>query len=97
MGKQKTVKAEIDKINYLRQHGHSLPEISQMTNVSRTTVYRYIKDVKILPEYISEWVGKRGGSIKRKQVKEKFALEEGIKFVRELSDKDKLLILCALY
>lgn len=90
-------KDKINQIKKLRQHGYSLPEISKITHISKTTVFRYIKDVKILPKYISEWAGKRGGSRKRKLLKENFAFEQGIKFVGDLSYRDKLLILCALY
>lgn len=97
MAKQKTSRTEIERIVYLRQRGFSLPEIKRMTGKAQTTIFRYIKDVKILPEYISEWAGKRGGSIKRKRIKEELAFEEGIKFVGELSDREKLLFLCALY
>lgn len=97
MAKQKTSRTEIERIVYLRQRGFSLSEIKRMTGKAQTTIFRYIKDVKILPEYISEWAGKRGGSIKRKRIKEKLAFEEGIKFVGKLSDREKLLFLCALY
>lgn len=97
MGKKKTGKGQIKKIINLRQRGYSLPEISRVVRIPKTTVYRYIKDIKILPRYLSEWAGKRGGSIKRKRIKEKLAFLEGIKFVGELSKREKILFLCALY
>lgn len=97
MGKQKTSAEEIEKIVYLRRRGYSLPEIKNITGKAQTTIFRYIKDVKILPEYISEWAGKRGGSRKRKNLKVKKALEEGINYVNILSDREKLFIFCALY
>lgn len=87
----------IEKIKLLRNRGHSLPEISKELSVSRTSVLRYINGVKILPEYLSEWTLKRGGSHKRKLYKNQRALEEGENLIGKLTDKEKLLILCSLY
>lgn len=87
----------IQKIKLLRSHGYSLPEISKEVGVSRTSVLRYIKNVQILPQYLSEWAGKRGGSRKIKLLKLKRALSKGESVVGRLTDKEKLLILCSLY
>ncbi len=88
---------KIAEIRQLRSRGYSLPEISNQVSVSRTSALRYIKDVQILPEYLSEWAGKRGGSRKRKLLKHQRALEEGEQLVNELTEKEKLLILSSLY
>lgn len=88
---------KIEKIRFLRSQGRSLPEISNEVKVSRTSVLRYIKNVQILPEYLSEWAGKRGGSRKIRLRKEAQALEEGKKFIDRLSKREKMLFLCALY
>lgn len=87
----------IDKIKFLRSQGYSVPEISKEVDASKTSVLRYTKGVEILPEYLSEWVGKRGGSRKRRLKKEAEAFEEGKKFVQTLSNREKLLFLSALY
>lgn len=87
----------VKRIKFLRSHGYSVPEISKETNVSKTTVLRYVKEVQILPEYLSEWAGKRGGSRKIRLKKEARALEEGKSAVGELTHKEKLLFLSALY
>jgi len=87
----------IEKIKSLRSKGHSLPEISKEVNVSRTSVLRYIRGVKILPEYLPQWIIKRGGSHKRKLLKNQRALEAGESLIGKLTDKEKLLILCSLY
>lgn len=87
----------IEKIKFLRTQGYSLPEISQAVNVPKTTVFYHIKGVKVLPEYIDQWLGKRGGSKKLKILKEKSALEEGKKIVGALTNKEKMLFLAALY
>lgn len=87
----------ITQIKFLRTQGYSLPEVSRKLSVSRTSVLRHIKDVEILPEFLSEWAGKRGGSRKIRLYKEAQAFEEGKKFVDKLSEREKKLLLCALY
>ena len=81
----------------MRSRGHSLPEINKALSIPKTTIFRYVKDVKILPEFLIEWSIKRGGSRKRKLLKEAKASEEGKILVRDLSNKEKLLFLSALY
>jgi hypothetical protein len=88
---------KIINIKFLRGQGYSLPEISNKLNVSKSSVLRYIKDVEILPEYLSDWAGKRGGSRKKRLLKEAQAFEEGKNLVDKLSKKDKMLYLSALY
>lgn len=87
----------IVRIKFLRSRGYSVPEISREVNTSKTTVLRYIKGVEILPEYISQWAGKRGGSRKRMVLKIEEALENAESLVGALTEKEKLLILSALY
>jgi len=97
MGKKRISNKLIEKIKSLRNQGYSLPEISKTTGVAKTTVFRYIKDVEILPENINNWMGKRGGSKKRKLVREQKAFEEASKIFDKLSYREKLLFLSALY
>lgn len=87
----------IDKIRFLRSRGYSVPEISKEVPISKTSVLRYARGVDILPEFLSEWAGKRGGSKKIRLLKLKKALGKGETSVGELTEKEKLLILCALY
>lgn len=86
-----------EEIRMLRSQGHSLDEISKAVEVSRTTILRYIQNVEILPEFLSNWAGKRGGSRKRKLLLEKSAFEDGKIFVGQPSDRERILFLCALY
>lgn len=97
MVRKYTDKSSIDNIIFLRKHGYSLPEISQKTNIPKTTVYRFIKDVKILPEYLVTWAAKRGGSKRRKKLKVEQANFDGKQLVGRLTDKEKLLLFSALY
>ncbi len=92
-----TSKKLVGKIKFLRTQGYSLPEISRETGVPKTTVFRYIQDVPIFPEYLATLKAKRGGSRNRKEIKEKAAFEEAKKVLGILTEKDILLFLSALY
>lgn len=87
----------ITKIKMLRAHGHSVPEISKLVLASKTSVLRYITGVQILPEYLAEWSGKRGGSRRRKLIQERQAFEDGKDLVSIPSQKEKMLYMAALY
>lgn len=90
-------KESIEKIKFLRSQGQSVPEISSSLNIPKTTVFYHSQGVQILPEFISSWAGKRGGSRKKKLQLEAAAFGEGKKLVGNLSQKEKLLFLSALY
>lgn len=97
MGKLALDKDKVLKIKNLRSLGYSLPEISKELEVPKTTVFRYIKDVQILPEFIKLWEAKRAGSRYRKILKEEQAFSDGQRIVSNLSAKEKMLFACALY
>lgn len=97
MGKPALSKDTVLKIKHLRSLGKSLPEISRELSVPKTTVFRYIKNVEILPEYISLWESKRSGSKHKKLLKEQQAFSDGQKTVGNLSTKEKMLFACAIY
>ncbi len=86
----------IVRIESLRKSGYSIPEISQTVALAKSTVFRYAKDVEILPSFRQVLKSKRGGSRKRKQIKEQKALEEARRFIG-LTDREKTLFLSALY
>ena len=88
---------EIRKIKLLRSKGYSIIEISNQIKRPKTTVFRYIQNVQILPEFLKNWAGKRGGSKKRKILKETKSFQEAKELIRELSNKEKLILLSALY
>ncbi|MDP3987625.1 MAG: hypothetical protein Q8P80_00575 [Candidatus Levybacteria bacterium] len=94
---RKTDLETIKKIKFLRSQGYSLPEISKETSVPKTTIFRHIQNVEILPEFKDQWFGKRGGSKKRKLKREEEAYKEAIDLIKELSNKEKLLFLSAIY
>jgi len=88
---------EVKRITELRQTGHSLLEIKKATGRAYGTVFRYIKDVPILPEYQEMWRTKRGGS-KFKALKEKEqASKKARLLLSSIDSRDTLFILAALY
>jgi len=97
MGKVALDNEKVLRIKNLRSLGYSLPEISRELEVPKTTVFRYIKDVQILPEFIKLWEAKRSGSRHRKILKEERAFSYGQRIVGNLSSKEKMLFACALY
>lgn len=87
----------IRKIELLRTKGYSLPEISKKLKIGKTTAFRYAKDIMVLPQYVELLKSKRGGSRKIKQIKERQALAQAKKRFANLSDREKLLFISALY
>ncbi len=94
---KRLTKETINKIKHLRRKGHSLSEISSQLNIPKTTILRHIKDVKILTKYVEQWLGKRGGSAKRKKIADEHAKIKAKQVIKSLSNKDKMLFLVALY
>ena len=88
---------KIFQIKELRKKGWSLPEIKNEIKAGYGTVYRYVKNVKISPKHKKEWLGKRGGSIKRKKILEQKAKEKAKQLVKTLSSKEKTIFISALY
>src|SRR3989344_334530 len=89
--------SEIRKITRLRETGHSLNEIKAIVNRGQGTVYRYIKNVSILPRYQEEWKIKRGGS-KFKSLKEWEAAKLRARSILDtFGFKEKMIILACLY
>lgn len=87
----------INQIKTLRSQGKSLPEINRILNVSYGTVYRYIRDVEILPEFREEWEFKKKGSVKRKMLAEKDASVKAKALITNLSSKEIAILISALY
>lgn len=97
MGKPVISKTEISKIKSLRQKGHSLNEIKNIVNRGYGTVYRYIKNVSILPKYKEIWKKKRGGSKAKSQREWQNAKTIAKKYITDLGFKERMIILSCLY
>jgi DNA-binding transcriptional MerR regulator len=98
MGKPVLSKAEIIQIKSLRETGHTLGEIKNIVKRGYGTIFRYVKNVPILPQYQDVWKVKRGGSKSRSLKGWQKAEEQVAKiFDGVFSLREKLLILAALY
>ena len=62
MPKPRISSKEIIKIINLRKTGHTLYEIKNLTKRANGTVWKYIKNVQILHQYLAKWKAKKGGS-----------------------------------
>ena len=97
MPKPSLLPSEVEIIHNLRQTGHSLLEIKRATGRGYGTVSRYIKGIQILPQYQDLWRVKRGGSKNKAQKEWETAKEKAGKLLLRLDDRDKLIVLAALY
>ena len=96
MAKRLTFKT-INEIKKLRSQGWSLPELAKKFKIGHGTAWRHIQGVEILPEYKNIWLYKKKGSIKRKLEAEKEASKKATKTIKNLSKKEKELVLTCLY
>ena len=89
---------EIDRIVSLRKTGHSLPEIRKVLGRGNSTVFRYIKKVEVLPEYISALKLKQGGSSKRSHQNWETARAQADTLLKDpLSKEQRLCLIAGLY
>lgn len=94
---QKINNQKIKQIIKLREKGHSLPEIMKITKRGSSTVFKYIKNVKILPQYYKIWRYKQGGSRRRMLEEWKKAKAKARNIISSLSKKEKMIIAACLY
>jgi hypothetical protein len=97
MGKKALTKTQVKRIISLRGKGYSLPEIKRLTCHGYGTVFRYIRGVKILPQFREFWRNKQKSSIFRSLQQQKKAREEAQKLIGNIDKKDKIIIASCLY
>jgi len=97
MGKIALSKLEVRQIKKLRETGHSLNEIKNEVNRGYGTIFRYIKDVPILPEYQEIWKIKRGGSKARSLKEWDAARLYASTILSKFGFKEKMIVLACLY
>ena len=97
MGSLPVSEIERQKIRELRKTGHSLLEIKSIVNRGYGTIYRYIKDVPILPQYKKLWEIKRGGSRKKSEKDWEEARSKALILAKDFILKEKMIILSCLY
>lgn len=97
MPKAKLTLIEINKIKNLRKTGHTLSEIKKFTGKSNGTIWKYIGDVSVLPEYQKIWEAKRGGSKAKSEREWKEAQNKASRVFKRIGFFEKMLILSCLY
>jgi hypothetical protein len=97
MPKQILSPEEIRKIQNLRKTGHTLSEIKTITKRSNGTIWKYIKGVSVLQKYKGIWKAKRGGSKAKSKYNWKEAQKKASSIIKEISFKERMLILSCLY
>lgn len=97
MGKQILFTEEINKIKNLRATGHTLFEIKSITKRANGTIWKYIEDVAVLPEYQDVWKSKRGGSKAKSDHNWKEAQTKASNLIKEIDSLGRMLVLSCLY
>ena len=90
-------KIELIAIKKLRETGHSLPEICKILKRRSSTIHRFAKNVKVLPEYVNILRQKQGGSMKRSKKLWQKSVTQVKELLKKITHRDKLFILAALY
>lgn len=81
----------------LRKTGHSLNEIKQLTKHAGATIHKYCRNVEVGEKYKEILKRKQGGSEKRAMKSWKIAEHIAKEKIQKLTERDRLLILAALY
>jgi hypothetical protein len=97
MPKKTLTKKQIEEIVRLRETGHSLPEIKKITGRAGASVFKYIKGVNVLPEYIDILKSKQGGSKERAKKKWSEAKSSAENILGNFSNRDTIMLLSGLY
>lgn len=97
MAKNPLSRNQIKRIVQLRKRGHSLPEIRNVTGHGKATIFKYIQNVEIHPRFIERWNNRRKSSISRMIENQRKARIEAETTIREITRKDKILIIGCLY
>lgn len=93
----KVEEEKIKRITYLRQHGYSIPEISRECSLPKSTVSRYVKEVKILPDYYQRWLTRRNASKIMSEKNWQAATAKAMLMIDGISKKELVLIVAMLY
>jgi hypothetical protein len=91
------LKNTIEEIIYNRKKGFSVPELSRMFGVSKSTVLRHVKGIDILPEYKQRWLDRRNASQIISERQQVLAKNKAKWLMGELNDQSLALIAAALY
>lgn len=87
----------VELIKTLRLQGFSLPEIQSHVGIGYGTIFRYVKEIDILPQYKQIWKAKKRGSIKRMIIAKEQAYQKAVKQIHSITDNERLIIFTCLY
>jgi len=91
MGKPKTSEKDIAEIIRLRKSGLSLDSIHKIVPQGKTTIFTYIKDVKV--DFDLRGTGSKNKALDEWQKSKK----DAVSLLRKFSKQSKLFVLAALY
>jgi hypothetical protein len=86
-----------EQLAEFRKKGFSVPELSRMFTLPKSTVLRYIKNVEILPEHYQRWLNRRNASKIISERQQVLAKSKASWLIGELNDQSFALIAAALY
>ena len=87
----------IKQVQKLRSKGYSILEISKKVGKSKSIISKYTQKVNILPRYQKILKAKQGGSKWKSSLEWKEAQIKSKNLIKNISQKEKLLILASLY
>jgi hypothetical protein len=80
-----------------RQQGLSIPEISRLHLVPKSTVLRWVKDVRILPKYHARWLERRNASKIISKKNWELATTRADTLIKRIDDHMLALVAATLY
>jgi hypothetical protein len=96
-GEMATAPRSVSLIKHLRRRGYSIPEISARTEVPKTTVQRYSRDVTIAPQCRARWLARRNASKIMSERAWRIADTHAERLVGAVTKRDMALIGASLY
>lgn len=87
----------IDKIVDLKEKGHSIPEMHIILGLPKSTIFRYSKDVQILPRFQQRWLDRRNASKIMSERSWVIARRHANEFRQSINNQSLGLIAAALY
>jgi DNA-binding transcriptional MerR regulator len=97
MGKAKISELDIQKIIRLRKLGYSIVEIRKVVPIGKTTIFRYIKDLKLSKKSIDKIRSVQGGSKRRSEAQWNIAKNKAKNLIGNITNSHSMLILASLY
>ncbi len=88
---------KVTEIKRLRLIGNSIPEIARATGCGKTTVLRYVKEIKVPDEYRNILREKQGGAKQRAIGLRENMLTKASEEIGSITDRDRFFLLVGLY